>query len=200
MPMDREHHGEQRHSDPNRPIRIFLTRPEEMFVGPAVTDLPSDEGVQDWDEAGRWLGESGCERAMRMLADRPEAASMLIRGPWESATTAADLQARLRAWCDARILRSTQQIRLTRRMGLRTLVWSLLMLGLALTLSWGLQAEAVLGPPGPLRMVLAEALVIAGWVMMWRPVELLFCEPMTPAYERRLLRTLRDLPMSVERA
>lgn len=198
--MDREHHGEQRQDDPNQPIRIFLTRSEEMFVGPAVTDLPVAEAVRDWDEAGRWLGESGCERALRMLADRPEAGSMLIGGPWDSATNAAELQARVRAWCDARILRSTQQIRLTRRLGLRTLAWSLLMLGMALTLSWGLQAEAVLGPAGPLRMVLAEALLIAGWVMIWRPVELLFCEPMKPAYERRLLRRLRDLPLSVEHA
>lgn len=176
-----------------RLIRITLASPDEMFVGPSLTGLEVSSGDPDWDKAGRWMGESGCERVLRALADWPHAGCVLIRREGDGHLDLGELQVRVRAWCDARIMRSSQQIRLLRRIGIRTLVWSLVMLGLALGLSWSLQSEALLGPPGPLRLILSEALVIAGWVMMWRPVELLFCEPMRPAYERRLLRRLRDL-------
>lgn len=179
-------------------LRITLAGPHEMFTGPSAPGPTPVGGVRGWDDAGRWLGESGCERALRTLAERPHAGPMVIRCVGEPAPDAAEFGAQIRAWCDARILSNSQHIRLVRRLGLRTLVWSLALLAAALGLSWTLQSEAVLGPPGPMRAVLSEALIIAGWVMMWRPVELLFCEPMRPAYERRLLRALRDLEWRCE--
>ncbi len=63
---------------------------------------------------------------------------------------------------------------------------------------WALQQESLLGPPGPVRTLAAEALVIAGWVVMWRPIELLVFDPMRPLMECRLLSRVLRTPVTVE--
>lgn len=52
-------------------------------------------------------------------------------------------------------------------------------------------------PPGHVRQVLREGLVITGWVAMWRPLEALLYEWWPLVDERRVRRRLRDAPMEV---
>jgi hypothetical protein len=51
--------------------------------------------------------------------------------------------------------------------------------------------------PGTLGTGLKEALVISGWVLMWRPMELLVYDGIPWRRERKILRALRDAKVDV---
>ena len=51
--------------------------------------------------------------------------------------------------------------------------------------------------PGTLGAGLGEALVISGWVLMWRPAELLIYDGIPWRRERRALRALRDAALEI---
>src|SRR5262245_11494686 len=51
--------------------------------------------------------------------------------------------------------------------------------------------------PGTLGTGLGEALVISGWVMLWRPAELLIYDGIPWRRERRALRALRDAALEI---
>jgi hypothetical protein len=50
---------------------------------------------------------------------------------------------------------------------------------------------------GTLGSALREALVISGWVLMWRPIEVLVYDSIPARRERRILRALRDAHIDV---
>ena len=52
---------------------------------------------------------------------------------------------------------------------------------------------------GTLGSGLREAIVISGWVLMWRPMEVLVYDGIPWRRERRILRTLRDARIDVRR-
>lgn len=52
--------------------------------------------------------------------------------------------------------------------------------------------------PGTLGSGIKEALVISGWVLMWRPVELLIYDGIPWRRERRALRALRDAAIEIQ--
>jgi len=101
-------------------------------------------------------------------------------------------------WCQARISSNREINHLSRRFGARALAICIGVLGVLLALAWALQQESLLGPPGPVRTLAAEALVIAGWVVMWRPIELLVFDPMRPSFENRLLSRALSMESRVE--
>ena len=52
-------------------------------------------------------------------------------------------------------------------------------------------------PPGHVRQILREGLVITGWVAMWRPLELLLYDWWPLVQQRRVARRMIDAPVSV---
>lgn len=52
-------------------------------------------------------------------------------------------------------------------------------------------------PPGPLREILREGLVITGWVAMWRPLEVLLYDWWPMIDERRQVRRILNAPVSI---
>jgi hypothetical protein len=52
-------------------------------------------------------------------------------------------------------------------------------------------------PPGQVRQILREGLVITGWVAMWRPLEVLLYDWWPIVQERRIRQRLRQAPMQV---
>lgn len=52
-------------------------------------------------------------------------------------------------------------------------------------------------PPGPLREILREGLVITGWVAMWRPLEALLYDWWPLVDERRHVSRVLDAPVSI---
>jgi hypothetical protein len=81
---------------------------------------------------------------------------------------------------------------------MRTLLYAMAVLAVALIASWVLASDQLLGKPGVLRQLVSEALVIGGWVVMWRPFELLLIDPRRLGYENRILRRLLTLPVTVQ--
>lgn len=106
--------------------------------------------------------------------------------------------AALKSWLVARIAANRDLIRQVRRIGWRVLGICTLALGAILALSWALLNDTLLGPPGALRTLLGEAFVIVGWVVMWRPIELLIFDPLRPAMETRLLERAQAMPIRIE--
>jgi hypothetical protein len=107
---------------------------------------------------------------------------------------------RLRAWCECQLKANERTVCTTRRLGRRGLLFALSALAVALAVSWIIQNEVLFGPAGAMRNLLGEALVIAGWVAMWRPVEMLLFDTIAPVRQNRHLRRLLALPWEVQAA
>ncbi len=173
-------------------LEVSLATVSELFSGPApgIRGLPAGM-LATWDDLGAVLGESGVERLLRMAHASPNARLIQIvlkeRGDEEQGVAERELSRQLRAWLECRKAANSEQSRTVRRMGMRATLVCLLLLAAALLASWVLQAEVVFGTPGPLRTLLSEALIIAGWVAMWRPLEMMFFDPLRPRMENRLI-------------
>jgi len=93
----------------------------------------------------------------------------------------------------AQELRAT--VRAMRQAGRRALFLSLCLLGAAVTLSLLLTHFKPL--PAPYNDLFGEALVVAGWVLLWRPMELLFYEWIQPWRDARNYERLAQLPLEL---
>ena len=93
----------------------------------------------------------------------------------------------------AQELRAT--VRAMRRAGRRALFLSLCFLATAVTLSLTLTHFEPL--PAPYNDLFGEALVVAGWVLLWRPMELLFYEWIEPWRDARNYERLAQLPLEL---
>jgi hypothetical protein len=106
-----------------------------------------------------------------------------------------DLEARcrnaLRAVLDRRIERNRNDARSLRHEGYATLWRGLVFLAVCL-LGSRLMGEVEL-LPGFVERFIDEGLVIAGWVALWYPLDVLLYQRWPLARERRLYETLRDM-------
>ena len=93
----------------------------------------------------------------------------------------------------AQELRAT--VRAMRRAGRRALFLSLCFLVAGVTLSLTLTYFTPL--PAPYNDLFGEALVVAGWVLLWRPMELLFYEWIEPWRDARNYERLAQLPLEL---
>lgn len=130
-----------------------------------------------------------------MLNANPRATELIvrIRAPSNEQVPHDDILEGLRTWCHAKIQINLEQVRLSRKFGVRMLFYCTGLLALMLVASWALLNEDLFGPAGPIRTLASEAIVIAGWVAMWRPFEMVLFDPLRPRYESRLLEHLLRL-------
>ncbi len=184
-------------------IVLRLGSPAELFDGPAAAARPLLESDrQSWDDIGAILGQPGVARLLRLVYTHPRATRLLLQVTVDQASrerAAADLEVRLRLWCRAKLAANRSQTRAMRIVALRTLAACLGLLAVAFLAASTLQSEAIFtGEPGPLRKLASEAIVIAGWVVMWRPFESLIFDPLEPKRESRMIRRLLALAWRVE--
>lgn len=173
---------------------LTLENAGEMFAGPPPGRTLRAPHARSWDDIGAVLGEPGVARVLRMLEPGRGALNLEVRiRDWAGDEVAAGLAARLRDWCQARIEANRDSARRSRRIGAYLALGSCAVLAIALFLSWLLLEDSLLGPPGPLRVLLSEAVVIAGWVALWRPIEMIFFDPIRSTLENRLLARLLAL-------
>jgi hypothetical protein len=192
--MNQPHHSTQ--------ITIHLESPQELFDSISPGSLrPTTPHAANWDSVGATLGEPGTVRLLRLLHAHPSATELCISlpphqpNPQHPADAPDHLrhteqklaEQKLTAWCHARIQSNRFAARQYRAAGLQLSLLCLILLATALIASAVLTNYSLFGTPTALRTLLSEALVIAGWVAMWRPIELLIFDPLKPLHEARML-------------
>lgn len=169
---------------------IELERPADMFAPPDVDPL-----------AGRFETSSGMNRLL-VLAGRHkrralEHGSIMLSLP--AAQMTPDLADRIRTgikgYCAERIADIDLRLEHLSRDGQQALWLALIFLAFCTGLA------SIIGNmpaiPPFLRRVLAEGLNIAGWVALWRPIELLLYDAMPFRIERRILAAIATWPVSL---
>jgi len=169
-------------------LKLELARLDELFCAPELDPL-----------AGRVEELPGLDRLANQLRPLPRA-PVCIRIVLPASERAADLEARcrvaLRAVLDRRIERNRNDARSLRQEGYATLWRGLVFLALCL-LGSRLMGEITL-LPGFVGRFIDEGLVIAGWVALWYPLDVLLYQRWPLARERRLYETLRDMRLEFE--
>ena len=169
-------------------VRIELGSLDELFIGPDFDPL-----------AGRLEDQSGIERLANQLRPLPVApVSACIVLP--ASERAPDLEQRCRAALlavlDRRIERNRNDACSLRGEGRATLWRGLVFFALCLF------ASSLLGTTGALPHYLEhyidEGLIIAGWVALWYPLDVLLYQRWPLARERRLYEALRDMRLEFQ--
>lgn len=170
---------------------IAVERPEELFTAPAIDPL-----------AGRFAGRSGLDR----LVDELELARVINRRrPFsiavELAEPAADPAAvtgAIRGYYRSLAAETHEEQRLLRQRGFVALRLGLGVLAICLVISTAVTNAAIL--PDFVRRLIGESLGIAGWVVLWRPLELLLFDAWPLRHRTRLYAAIAEAPIEVRTA
>lgn len=169
-------------------VQLELGSLAELFGDPVFDPL-----------GGRVEEASGLDRLaneLRPLRRAPVSTRIVL----PAGERAPDLEARcrrsLQAVLDRRIERNRNDARSLRKEGYATLWRGLVFLALCL-LGSRLMGEIDL-LPGFIERFIDEGLVIAGWVALWYPLDVLLYQRWPLARERRLYENLRDMQLEFE--
>jgi len=184
-----------------------LTRRRNEMTGPAIHHLELelsslDElfGAPEFDPMdGRAEELPGLERLANQLRPLPRA-PVNARIVLPTSERAPDVEERcrvaLRAVFDRRVERNRNDARSLRQEGYATLWRGLVFLALCLLGSRLMGEITVL--PGFVERFIDEGLVIAGWVALWYPLDVLLYQRWPLARERRLYENLRDMRLEFD--
>ena len=164
-------------------IEIVLDDPRELFVAPQPDPF-----------AGRFQTHSGVEQLLSALAlDRAQRRyrqNIIFRMPPGSGVVGREqaFMSALEGYCAQRIAELDLETKRLQSNGRHALWRGLAFLAMCLALS-GTLSSATFMPPFVHRL-LAEGFVIAGWVGLWRPIELLLYDTAAPRSDRAVLRSV----------
>jgi hypothetical protein len=167
----------------------------------------------------RELGELFSEREFDPLADDadalqsiaqiarfPNVASSLgrmrLRILLPSAEVSPQTQTRVERaiarYCSHKIAEARLQMAEWRHGALSTFLWGLAFFALSLLVTAGLQHTDIL--PGAIRTLAVETLVIAGWVIMWQPMDTLILGWLPIRQQERTFRAIGSMRATIEAA
>ena len=177
-----------------------MTRPEMHDLQLELPSLRELFAPPDLDPmAGRTEESCGLDRLLNQLRPLPQA-QVRTRILLPASERAPDLEERCRnalgVVLDRRIARNRNDARSLRLEGYATLWRGLVFLALCL-LGSRLMAEIDL-LPGFIERFIDEGLVIAGWVALWYPLDVLLYQRWPLARERRLYESLREMRIDFE--
>lgn len=146
-------------------ITITLQHAEELFAAPAPDPL-----------AGRFETRSGMDRLLDTLtpATARNPLTVIVEVPAAEAELGARLRPAVAGYVAHRVAELRAAKRRIERRGFTELALGLVFLAACLVLSGA--AVAVPGGPAWLGLVVAEGLVIVGWIALWHPVDMLLFE------------------------
>jgi hypothetical protein len=173
---------------PSHHIRLELSDLRELFVAPELDPM-----------AGQPYADSGVGRILNVSRARPNwpvRATIVL----PAAARAVDLERRTRAalehYCDTRLTQIGHDAISLRHEGLATLWRGVLFLACCM-----LAARFVGEPrflPDIVGRFLNEGFIIAGWVALWYPLDVLLYQRWPLWRERRLYRRVRDMTLVFE--
>lgn len=169
-------------------VTIRLHKIEDLFVAPDVTPL-----------APEWQDHAGVEEVYaEFIKDWKSAPGKLtLRLPAAQITPDlhTQVQAAIQRYCDAENRRATLGMTVIRRLGRRNLILGVIVLACLLGASAALTQVTFL--PEWLAILLSESCIIAGWVIVWHPIEQLLYE-WRPDYVRlRFSEWLRAMRLEI---
>jgi hypothetical protein len=173
---------------PSHDIRLELSDLRELFVAPELDPL-----------AGQPFANSGIDRILSVSRARPNwpvRATLVL----PAAARADDLELRTRAaleqYCDSRLTQIGHDATSLRHEGFATLWRGVLFLACCM-----LAARLVGEPrflPDIVGRFLNEGFIIAGWVALWYPLDVLLYQRWPLWRERRLYQRVRDMTLVFE--
>lgn len=160
-----------------QPIVVILDQVEDLFTAASFAPLK-----------GRFEPRSGMEQVLDQVAARrlhpaePLRLELTVRQP----TTVGDeaIRTAIRGYCRAVIVDRQLDLRRIQRIGRNALLLGLGFLAACMALSTAADAATVL--PEFIRRLFGEGLVIAGWVGLWRPIEVMLFDTRPPHHDIRL--------------
>lgn len=171
-------------------IEVQIDSLDELFAARTPSferpDAPSDSGVERAIKALRRAGRRAPTRLVVRLSTVTGAM------PAEAAIVGA-----IRAFAQQRAAELRNEAALTRRTGRIALWIAIVLMALALGGSAALSTFQPL--PRLLNTLLVEGLIIAGWVVLWRPLDLLIFDSITPLVSARAHERLAAMEIRVDR-
>ncbi len=167
-------------------VTITLESAEELFTAPEAEPL-----------AGRFETHSGMDRLLDHLTPAATRApfTVVVEVPGADAHLRSRLQPAIAGYVAHRVADLRAAKRRIERRGYTELALGLVFLAACLLLS----SAAVAVPAGPewLGFVVAEGLVIVGWIVLWHPVDMLLFERWPLRREIRLLEAIAAADLRV---
>lgn len=110
--------------------------------------------------------------------------------------TERSVQRALQRYCEHKVAQAARTVSAMRWVGVRTFLVGLVFFAISLAASAAV--ERLLFIPAALRTLAIESLVIAGWVVMWQPLDTLYQGWWPPYEEERTFRAIGEIPLRVE--
>lgn len=160
-----------------QPIVVRLEQVDDLFAAASFAPLE-----------GRFEPRSGMEQVLDQIAVRrlhprqPLHLKLIVRHPSEVSDDA--IRTAIRGYCEAVIVDRRLELRRIQRVGRNALLLGLGFLAACMALSTAASAASFL--PEFIRRLFGEGLVIAGWVGLWRPIEVMLFDTRPPQHDIRL--------------
>ena len=142
--------------------------------------------------------------SIRQMAELPQLVSQLntarltVMLPASSLTPTTESQVRraLERYCNHMIVEARRKLAAMRWVGFRTFLVGLVFFGISLAASTAVTRS--LWIPEEIRTLASESLIVAGWVVIWQPLDTLVQGWWPQWEEERTFRALGSLPLRVE--
>lgn len=173
-------------------VTIALGKAEDLFA-PADTDpfSPHFDPTPAIDKVVSGVG------ALTLRERRRGGLHFSLREGADDPGITSRLQLALSRYCTAHIAELAAEREVMRHIGWRELWTGLGMLALCLILSTAISNSSIL--PHFAERLFVEGLIIAGWVVLWRPVETLIFDAGRLNGEVELLEAIAQLPITVKK-
>jgi len=178
----------------NQDLVVHVAEISHLFTAPDTDPLAQHEGEV--------MGEPALLRVVRrLLAERGLHAGgklvVLLAAEKIEPGLAERTHAALMRYCALKLEDNDAQLRITRREALRLLLRGLLILAVCVALSSLFRSETITFLPPFLRSALGEGFNVIGWVMLWRPVEAYFFDPLPIRTSSAVHRILSSLKLEI---
>jgi hypothetical protein len=168
-------------------VTLRLRCPEDLFVKPDLTPLSPDYHEHSYTPGIEYI-------AARLAAARLRPVHATLELPREQVTPdlASKLSEATRRYCASRMVQIQADIAVGRRRGIRGLLLALLSVVLLIGGS-----NFVGGWGAPWGEILADGMVIGGWVLCWSPLDTLLFTVPYQELDRRIYKQLATMDITV---
>ena len=181
-------------STPDQELVVRVGEIRDLFAAPDIDPLAQNEGEV--------MGEPALRRVVRkLMAVRRMSGThqlvVLLPANKIQPGLAERTRLALERYCSLKLEDNDAELRLMRRDAGRLLLRGMLILLVCVGVSSVFRSEAITFLPPLINNALGEGFNVIGWVMLWRPVETYFFNPIPIRTSSRVHRFLKDLQIEI---